>query len=74
MTGYSQDAIVHQGRLDPGIELIEKPFRRDALAVRVRAVLDSELSGPNIVRLAGASALSANKIILGLKCPLRYAR
>jgi PAS domain S-box-containing protein len=53
MTGYSQDAIVHQGRLDPGIELIEKPFRRDALVVRVRAVLDSGLSG-NIVRLAGA--------------------
>jgi PAS domain S-box-containing protein len=41
MTGYSQDAIVHQGRLDPDIELIEKPFRRDTLAVRVRAMLDS---------------------------------
>jgi CheY-like chemotaxis protein len=41
MTGYSQDAIVHQGRLDPDIELIEKPFRRDTLAVRVRAMLDA---------------------------------
>jgi PAS domain S-box-containing protein len=41
MTGYSQDAIVHQGRLDPDIELIEKPFRRDTLAARVRAMLDS---------------------------------
>jgi CheY-like chemotaxis protein len=50
MTGYSQDAIVHQGRLDPGIELIEKPFRRDALAARVRAVLDSVS-----VRSSGAS-------------------
>ena len=41
MTGYSQDAIVHQGRLDPDIELIEKPFGRDTLAVRVRAMLDA---------------------------------
>jgi CheY-like chemotaxis protein len=41
MTGYSQDTIVHQGRLDPDIELIEKPFRRDTLAARVRAMLDS---------------------------------
>jgi len=41
MTGYSQNAIVHQGRLDPDIELIEKPFRRDTLAVRVRAMLDA---------------------------------
>jgi CheY-like chemotaxis protein len=59
MTGYSQDAIVHQGRLDPGIELIEKPFRQDALAARVRAVLDSGIvrssgASGNSVRLAGA--------------------
>ena len=43
MTGYSQDAIVHQGRLDPDIELLEKPFRRETLAVRVRAILDPEI-------------------------------
>jgi PAS domain S-box-containing protein len=43
MTGYSQDAIVHQGRLDPDIELLEKPFRSESLAVRVRAILDTEI-------------------------------
>jgi PAS domain S-box-containing protein len=43
MTGYSQDAIVHQGRLDPDIELLEKPFRSEGLAVRVRALLDAEV-------------------------------
>ena len=43
MTGYSQDAIVHQGRLDPDIHLLEKPFRRETLAVRVRAILDTEI-------------------------------
>jgi CheY-like chemotaxis protein len=42
ITGYSQDAIVHQGRLDPDIELLEKPFRSESLAVRVRAILDAE--------------------------------
>ena len=41
MTGYSQNAFVHQGRLDPDIELIEKPFRSDGLARRVRAMLDN---------------------------------
>jgi PAS domain S-box-containing protein len=40
MTGYARDVIVHQGRLDPGIDLIEKPFRREALATRIRLLLD----------------------------------
>jgi PAS domain S-box-containing protein len=39
MTGYSQDAFVNQGRLDPDIELIEKPFLSESLAYRVRAML-----------------------------------
>jgi len=43
MTGYSQDTIVHQGRLDPEIELIEKPFGSATLAARVRSVLDAEV-------------------------------
>ena len=40
MTGYSRNAIVHQGRLDPGVQLIQKPFTRTTLAKRVRDVLD----------------------------------
>jgi PAS domain S-box-containing protein len=40
-TGYARDAIVHQGRLDPGVELLTKPFTRTQLAVRIREVLDS---------------------------------
>src|SRR5262249_23709598 len=39
-TGYARNAIVHQGRLDPGVELISKPFTYAALAARVRHVLD----------------------------------
>jgi PAS domain S-box-containing protein len=39
-TGYARNAIVHQGRLDVGVELITKPFTRVQLASRVRDVLD----------------------------------
>jgi PAS domain S-box-containing protein len=41
-TGYTRNAIVHQGRLDPDIEFIGKPFTFDDLARRVRAVLDAD--------------------------------
>ena len=39
-TGYSRNAIVHHGRLDPGVRLLQKPFTFDQLATRVREVLD----------------------------------
>ncbi|HVJ52339.1 MAG TPA: ATP-binding protein [Aliidongia sp.] len=39
-TGYSRNAIVHQGRLDAGVHLITKPFTFDQLAGRIRDVLD----------------------------------
>jgi signal transduction histidine kinase len=39
-TGYSRNAIVHGGRLDPGVDLITKPFTFDALAYAVRDSLD----------------------------------
>jgi PAS domain S-box-containing protein len=40
MSGYTENAIVHHGRLDAGIELLEKPFRRADLARAVRKALD----------------------------------
>jgi len=40
-TGYARNAIVHQGRLDPGVELITKPFTYAGLAQKVRQVLES---------------------------------
>ena len=40
-TGYARNAIVHNGRLDPGVELIGKPFTSEQLARKVRQVLDS---------------------------------
>lgn len=35
MSGYTENAIVHNGQLDPGVELISKPFTRDDLARRL---------------------------------------
>jgi two-component system, NtrC family, sensor kinase len=40
MTGYSRNAIVHQGRLDQGVDLIQKPLSHEQLAAIVRKVLD----------------------------------
>jgi two-component system, cell cycle sensor histidine kinase and response regulator CckA len=41
MSGYTEDAIVTQGVLEAGIQLLEKPFSENALAIRVREVLDA---------------------------------
>jgi CheY-like chemotaxis protein len=38
-SGYTQNAIIHGGRLDPGVELLSKPYRREKLASKVRQML-----------------------------------
>jgi len=40
MSGYTDDAIVHHGVLDPGIAYIQKPFAPDTFASKVRQILD----------------------------------
>ncbi|MGO8955458.1 MAG: CHASE3 domain-containing protein [Rhodomicrobium sp.] len=39
-TGYSRNAIVHQGRLDSDVHLLSKPYTQRELAQKIRAVLD----------------------------------
>jgi PAS domain S-box-containing protein len=38
-SGYTQNAIIHGGRLDPGVELLSKPYRREKLAAKVHQML-----------------------------------
>ena len=40
MSGYTEDAIVHHGRLDSGVLLLSKPFGKRDLAAIVRRALD----------------------------------
>jgi PAS domain S-box-containing protein len=40
MTGYSRNAVVHQGRLEEGVELLQKPIAQSVLAARVRTLID----------------------------------
>ncbi|WP_300781256.1 response regulator [Enhydrobacter sp.] len=69
MTAYAATSLIHDGRLDPGIDLLAKPFTREALAQRVRALLDREATPVErrvllvedevLVRLYAADALGA---------------
>ena len=43
VTGYTRNAIIHHGRLDPDIDLLTKPFTADALARKIRQILDGKL-------------------------------
>ena len=40
MSGYTEEAITHQARLDPGVHLLAKPFRKRDLARMIRSSLD----------------------------------
>jgi DNA-binding response OmpR family regulator len=39
MTGYAENAALASGFLEPGMEMITKPFAMEALATRIRSML-----------------------------------
>jgi signal transduction histidine kinase/DNA-binding response OmpR family regulator len=45
-SGYTENAVIHHGRLDEGVSLLSKPYKRDELARKIRAVLAAPRSVP----------------------------
>ena len=58
-SGYARNAIVHEGRLDHGVQLITKPFSYEALAEKLRAVLDAPPNASRILVVEDASRAAA---------------
>ncbi|HEY1888322.1 MAG TPA: response regulator [Roseiarcus sp.] len=55
-TGYARNAIIHDGRLDPGVQSLAKPYTQEELAHKVRAVIDSS---EGVKRISPRLAISA---------------
>ncbi len=64
-SGYTQDAIVHGGRLDAGVDLLSKPYRRDELARKIRNSLGKKAQ-PGAARPAPPSMAVAAGIAMML--------
>jgi len=56
-TGYGRDGIIHEGRLDPGVQLITKPFTFKEFAEKIQKVF--EMTGKGTILLVEDEALIA---------------
>jgi PAS domain S-box-containing protein len=55
-SGYTENSIVHGGRLDPGVELLGKPYTRESLARRIRQVIVTQRNRAHVGTFTGTCA------------------
>jgi len=81
MSGYTENAIGHDGLLDVGINLLQKPFSLPSLKERVRELMDSEPTPREVTLLKNSEAgvIAGQKKVppfrarrFNLHLPLRY--
>jgi PAS domain S-box-containing protein len=73
-SGYTENAIVHGGRLDPGVELLGKPYTRESLARRIRQVIANSRNRAALAAGAfgaGAAASAPHPVPAGAGAGLR---
>ncbi|HUL06269.1 MAG TPA: CHASE3 domain-containing protein [Candidatus Acidoferrum sp.] len=63
-SGYTENAIIHHGRLDPDVALLSKPYGRDELARKVRALLRARPQPAAAVPAADARPPSLHLLVV----------
>ncbi|WP_278447547.1 response regulator [Stutzerimonas kunmingensis] len=69
-SGYTRNAIVHGGRLDPGVELLSKPYRQEDLARKVRQLLGTQHSDDKPVEQQWVMVVEDQPQLLVLACEM----
>jgi CheY-like chemotaxis protein len=66
-SGYTQNAIVHNGKLDDDAFLLSKPYRRDELARKLRGVFSGTARGAmasNVIASAPTGKIAGGKVLV----------
>ncbi|MBV9482527.1 MAG: response regulator [Acidobacteria bacterium] len=78
MSGYTENTISQNGTLDPGVNLLQKPFNLQLLKEKIREVLDSESLPPEVVVRSSSAEGITTRIPsfraqrFKLQLPIRY--